>query len=111
MAVITAAELATAIGSDAAIATRLLAVTGALVDRYLAGADIPEAIRNEAIIMASGWRNEVPTNNIRRKEIGEIRFERDPSKVAGNILRLSGAMALLAPYKVRRAGAIKSESE
>ena len=48
MAVITAAELATAIGSDAAIATRLLAVTGPLVERY--APDAPEAIKNEAII-------------------------------------------------------------
>ena len=109
MAVITAAELATAIGSDAAIATRLLAVTEALVERY--APDAPEAIKNEAIIRSAGWLHESKPSNIRRKQIGEVSIERVPSMAAGNPLRASGALAILTGYKRRRAGAIQAAAE
>ena len=106
MAVITAGELATAIGSDASTATRLLSVTEALVERY--APDAPEAIKNEAIIRSAGWLYQVTPTNLRTKKIGEISIERVPSMAAANPLRASGALAILTHYKRRRAGAIKA---
>ena len=109
MAAITAAELATAIGSDVALATRLLAVVSELVERY--APDAPEPIKNEAIIRAAGWLHESKPSNVRRKQIGEITIERVPGLLAQNPLRVSGGLAILGPYKRRRAGAIKAATE
>ena len=111
MALISAGELATAIGSDVGTATRLLAVTQALVDRYLAGAEAPKEIKTEAIIRSAGWLHESKPSDVRRKQIGEVAIERVPSMAAGNPLRMSGAMAILTHYKRRRAGAIKAATE
>ena len=109
MAVITAGELATAIGADVATATRLLSVVEPLVERY--APDAPEPIKNESIIRSAGWLHQVAPTNVRRKEIGEVRIERVPSMAAANPLRASGALALLTHYKRRRAGAIKAATE
>ena len=108
---VAAAELATAIGCDVATATRLLSVVEPLIDRYLAGAEAPEAIKNEAIIRAAGWLHESKPSNVRVKKIGEVSVERVPSMAAANPLRASGAMAILTAFKFRRAGAIKAATE
>lgn len=98
---ITAAELAPEIGVDATRAGHILAATGAMVDRYASGA--PDAVKREAIIRASGWLlNAVP--GIRDEKAGELSASYSPSMTG--CLRHSGAMSLLSPWKVRRAGAI-----
>ena len=47
------AELAEAIGTDSKTATRLLAVSSALVERFAPRA--PGSISNEAAIRTAGW--------------------------------------------------------
>ena len=99
---ITVAELAEAIGTDSTTATRLLAVATALVERYADGA--PDAIANEAVIRCAGWLAEQPSAAIRSETEGDISTSYASTHMSA--LRHSGAMALLSPWKVRRAGAI-----
>ena len=99
---ITVAELAEAIGTDSTTATRLLAVATALVERYADGA--PDAIANEAVIRCAGWLAEQPAAAITSETEGDIRTSYAPTAMGA--LRHSGAMALLSPWKIRRAGAI-----
>ena len=99
---IIAAEVAQAVGVDSTTATRLLAVAGALVERY--APDAPGAISNEAVIRAAGWLAEQPSAAIRSETEGDIRTSYAPSMQSA--LRHSGGMALLSPWKIRRAGAI-----
>ena len=72
--------------TDAEIAAALAV---ALVERY--APDAPPAVQNEAAI-----RSEVT---------GDVRTTFDGARSLG-ALRHSGAMGLLSPWKVRRAGAI-----
>ena len=99
---ITVAELAEAIGTDAATATRLLAVATALVERY--APDAPDAVSNEATIRAAGWLAEQPAAAIRSESEGDIRTSY--ATTAMSALRHSGGQALLSPWKIRRGGAI-----
>ena len=99
---ITVAELAEAIGTDAATATRLLAVATALVERY--APDAPDAISDEATIRAAGWLAEQPAAAIRSESEGDIRTSYAPTHISA--LRHSGGQALLSPWKIRRGGAI-----
>ena len=99
---ITLADLAVAVGTDSTTATRLLAVASALVDRY--APDAPDAISNEAVIRAGGWPWEQPSAAIRSESEGDISASYAPTHMSA--LRHSGAMALLSPWKIRRAGAI-----
>ena len=98
---ITATALAEAIGVDSATATRLLAVATALVERY--ALEAPDAISNEAVIRTAGWLSEQPAAAIRSETEGDISTSYAPTHTSA--LRHSGAMALLSPWKVRRAGA------
>jgi len=79
------------------------ATASALVERYAAGA--PVAVKNEATIRTAGWLHGRPKSGETWQEIGDILNRRWP---AGHksALRHSGAMALLSPWKTRRAGAI-----
>ena len=81
-------------------ALRLHAVACEIVDRYAVGA--PEAISNEAAIRVAGYlRGDDPgVRALRSIKVGEVEIE---PRVVGSALRLSGAMALLAPYRARRA--------
>ena len=97
-----AAELAAALGVESAIATRLLPVASALVEKYAPAA--PEAIQNEATIRTSGWLSEQPAAAVRSERIGDIQTDYSPSHLSA--LRHSGAMALLTGWKVRRGGTI-----
>ena len=97
-----APALGAAIGIDQGTATRLLSVSTALVDRFAPAA--PDAISNEAAIRAAGWLSEQPSATITSEAEGDIRTSYAPSMLSA--LRHSGAMALLSPWKVRRAGAI-----
>ena len=99
---LTSAELAEAVGVDSATATRLLAVASALVTRHAPAA--PDAISNEAVIRTAGWLAEQPSAAITSETEGDIRTSYAPSMQSA--LRHSGAMALLSPWKIRRAGAI-----
>ena len=99
---LTAVELAEAIGVDSTTATRLLAVATALVTRY--APDAPGAISNEAAIRCAGWLAEQPAAAITSETEGDVRTSYAPTMQSA--LRHSGGMALLSPWKVRRAGSI-----
>ena len=99
---LTAAELGQAVGVDSTTATRLLAVATELVTRYAPVA--PQAIANEAAIRAAGWLAEQPAAAISGETEGDIRTSYAPTMQSA--LRHSGGMALLSPWKIRRAGAI-----
>ena len=96
------AELAEAIGTDSKTATRLLAVSSALVERFAPRA--PGSISNEAAIRTAGWLSEQPSAAIRSETEGDITTSYSPSMISA--LRNSGAMSLLSPWKIRRAGVI-----
>ena len=98
---IEAPALADAIGEPESTAGRLLAVTTALVVRY--APDAPDAVHNEAVIRAAGWLSERPYATS-GETIGQLSDTFAPGQHSA--LRHSGAMALLSPYKVRRAGAL-----
>ena len=87
---------------DEAETLRLIEAGAALVERYAPGA--PEAVKNEAVIRCAGYLQETPPAAIRSERTGEIAtgYFRD----SASALRHSGAMAILSPWKVRRAGAI-----
>ena len=100
---ISAADLATAIGASEDVATRLLAVVKAHVERYAPSA--PSEVQTEAAIRFSGYLASAPGFGAYRKlEVGSTTFEIPPTH--GPAFRNSGAMALLSPWKIRRAGAV-----
>ena len=99
---LTAQSLGFALGVDVTLATRLLAVAKPTVERYAPAA--PAAIQNEAAIRFGGWLNESPASGARSESIGDISTTFSPAMTGG--LRASGAMALLSPWKIRRAGGI-----
>ena len=95
-------DLSRILSVDHATADRLLAVGSALVTRY--APDAPAAISNEAVIRVAGWLAEAPTSGPRTETIGDVTTAWSPNMTGA--LRASGAMGLLSPFKVRRAGAI-----
>ena len=99
---ITAAQLAEAVGVDSTTATRLLAVATELVNRF--APDAPDAVANEAVIRTAGWLAEQPSAAITSETEADISTSYAPSMQSA--LRHSGAIALLSPWKIRRAGAI-----
>ena len=99
---LSAPEVAEAVGIPEALAVRILPTASALVDRF--APDAPEAVSNEAAIRTAGWLAESPSSGARRESVGDIATTFSPA--ATGALRSSGAMALLSPWKARRAGAI-----
>ena len=99
---VTEAELAEALAVNQALADRLLPVASALVTRYAPVA--PDTIQNEAVIRCAGWLAEQPSGAIRSESQGDISTSYAATHLSA--LRHSGGMALLSPWKVRRAGAI-----
>lgn len=88
-----------AIGSDADDATidRLGGTAAALVERFAASA--PQAVKDESVIRVSGWLSDVPHAGLTKLDVGggiSLMFDRDRTRSA---LRLSGAKALLAPWR------------
>ena len=73
-----------------------------LVNRF--APDAPDAISNEAVIRTAGWLAEQPSAAITSETEGDIRTSYAPSMLSA--LRHSGGMALLSPWKNRRAGTI-----
>ena len=100
---LTDAELAAALGANQALASRLLETSTALVERY--APDAPEAVQNESVIRMSGWLVETPHAGVSSETTGDVRTGFDGAR-ALSALRHSGAMALLSPWKIRRAGVI-----
>ena len=99
---ISAADLAAVIGGDATRAGHLLSAAWALVQRHAPAA--PAGILREAVIRTAGWLAEQPAASIRSEDTGDIATGFAPSMQSA--LRSSGSMALLSPWKIRRAGAI-----
>lgn len=87
---------------DDAETLRLIEAASALVKKHAPLA--PESVKNEAIVRVAGYLQESPPAPIRHERIGEVAtgYHRD----SASALRHSGAMAILSPWKVRRAGAI-----
>ena len=81
---------------------RLGSAAAALVERY--APDAPQPIKNEAAIRCAGWLVQQPAAAVRSESVGDIRTSYAPTHTGA--LRHSGAMALLSPWAVRRAGAI-----
>ena len=95
--------LGEAIGEDDdTVTARVGATASALVERYAPGA--PDVVRDEAAIRVAGWLREAPSYGARSESEGEISTSFSPSMTSA--LRASGAMAMLSPWKVRRAGVV-----
>ena len=95
--------LATGVGAlDDATLDRLGSTAAELVERH--APDAPQPIKNEATIRTAGWLAQQPAASVRSESVGDIRTSFAPTHLGA--LRHSGAMALLSPWKIRRAGAI-----
>ena len=88
--------------TDDATLDRLGSTAAALIERHAATA--PQPIKNEAAIRCAGWLAQQPMAAVRSEGTGDIRTSFAPTHTSA--LRHSGAMALLSPWKIRRAGAI-----
>ena len=96
-------ELGAALGEDDdTVTARLGATASALVEQYAAAA--PQVVRNEAVVRCAGWLREAPSYGARMESEGDISTSFAPTMTGA--LRASGAMALLSPWKIRRAGAL-----
>ena len=100
---LTEADLEAALAINGALAARLRPVAVALVERY--APDAPPAVQDEAAIRCAGWLAESPAGAIRSETTGDVRTVFDVAR-ASSALRHSGAMSLLSPWKLRRAGSI-----
>lgn len=101
---ITAAALAGNIGVTETRAAELLDTATALIGRYMGTATFPDAIGNEAAVRCAGWMAAQPYASVRREDQGGVSTSYNPAMQSA--LRHSGAMALMSPWRVRRAGAI-----
>lgn len=105
-AALTAARACLSEGLDGGITDdrvdALGAAAAALVERYAAGA--PQSIKNEAVIRCAGYLADMPAASLTMSTVGPMTLQLAPARQSA--LRHSGAMALLSPWKVRRAGAI-----
>ena len=97
---ITAQGLRQFTGTDIETATRLLAVSTEMVNDY--ASDVPDAVADEAVIRLAGYLHEVPPGIMSQsvEDVGSLAYK------GTSPLRSSGAMALLSPFKKRRARAI-----
>ena len=81
---------------------RVVDAATALVTNY--APDAPGGVIREAIVRLSGWLLETPHASLASQKVGQVGYEYAPGQTGG--LRHSGAMSLLSPWKVRRAGII-----
>ena len=77
----------------------VLAAVTAVVERYAPGA--PSAIKNEAAIRVGGYLQVQPMAAIPQESLGNRQVSVNTAQISAQ--RHSGAMALLSPYRVRRA--------
>lgn len=98
-----AQELATDLGVDPVKAAVLLAVASEIATNY--ASEAPDIILNEAVRRISGWLNATTggQGNVKSEAAGPFRIVYNTQQKSA--LRHSGAMALLSPYKIRRAAA------
>lgn len=99
---LSALEIATRFGIEEARAVTVLDAATALVDRYAPAA--PHTLRIEATLRVIGWMIEAPAGGQRLETIGDITTAYTIGAATG-AMQASGAKALLAPWRVRRAGA------
>ena len=92
--------LAEAVGCSESVAARLGPVVAALVEQYARGA--PAILKSESVIRAAGWLQRSKPG-LRKIGISSVDIEYASGQSA---LRHSGAMSLLSPFKIRRAGKI-----
>lgn len=85
-----------------ALADRLHPVATAVVERYGPGA--PSDVQDEAAIRFAGYLAQAKNIGMRKVNIGGLDLE--PVIDHAPAFRRCGAMALLSPWRVRRAGAI-----
>ena len=83
-------------------AEQLLSVASELVNNYCD--TCPDAVANESVLRVCGWLFQTPMGSIKSEAAGPLRISYATHEK--NALRHSGAMALLSPYKVRRAATI-----
>ena len=95
--------LTEALAINDALAGRLHPVVVLLVEREAPTA--PDALQNEAAIRCAAWLSEQPAAGVRSVSTGDVATGFDAARSL-SALRHSGAMGLLSPWKVRRAGAI-----
>ena len=96
-----AIEIETDASTDESL-QRMLDTAAALVERYASGA--PVSVSDEAIIRTVGWMANQPSFSLRGRTSVGVRSSFDTGQLSA--LRHSGGMALLSPWKIRRAGAI-----
>ena len=98
------AQLKAELGADLTDARvqALGSAAAALVERYAAGA--PQAVKNEAVNRTAGYLLEQPAPALYAEAIGDVSKRHATTHISA--LRHSGSMALLSPWKQRRAGAI-----
>ena len=94
--------LSAALGAGVTRVRELGSAASALVERYAPAA--PQAIKDEAVIRTAGYLAEQPAPALYSEQVGDVQRRHATTHVSA--LRHSGAMALLSPWKVRRAGAI-----
>ena len=99
---LTASDFETSLKVDTATASRLYGVAVELVQQYAPLA--PVAVMDESVTRIFGYLNDMPKAALRRESAGD--FAISYTQGALDPLRHSGAMAILSPFKRRRAGAI-----
>ena len=98
------AVLAAAVGSSESVAERLGPVGAALVEAEASGA--PQEIKDESVVRCCGWMfQSTPGLSDSKLSAGPVDIVRTFSP-GYSALRHSGSMALLSPWKIRRAGRI-----
>ena len=77
-----------------------------LVERYASGSDIPQTVQDAAVLRLA--YHDYYTRNVSGGERSDL-LPLPARRGYLNPLRASGAMALLSPWKRRRAGVIKTD--
>ena len=96
-----AIEIETDSSTDSAL-QRMLYTASGLVERYASTA--PDSAKDEAVVRTVGWLANQPAFSLKGSTAVGVRRSYDTMQLSA--LRHSGAMALLSPWKVRRAGVI-----
>ena len=99
---VTAEALEVQIGRDLETATRLLAFARDRVEKTAPLA--PDPVANEAVIRYAGYMAQSDYGGIRKEELGPKSTEYVTNHA--NAWRNSGAAGILAPWAIKRAGAV-----
>ena len=89
--------------SQEAEVDRVVNAAAALVSQW-AGPDTPVEILTEATTRVSGWLLQTPSHSITSDKVGNQSSDYAVGQLSA--LRFSGAMAILSPFKRRRAGSL-----